>query len=124
MGETLATASAKAGMGQKIARKWRQSGQLQSEPKELRNYRTRPDAFANVWLEVEKPLDRDVVIEAETIFGHLCRQHPGKFGRLLTNCVRAGGKSKCGRRSRGSREKFSFPQAARLAISRKVIPRI
>ena len=40
-GETLATASAKAGMDQKTARKWRQSSQLPSEPKEPRSYRAR-----------------------------------------------------------------------------------
>ncbi len=78
-GETLATAAAKAGMDQKTARKWRQSGQLPSEAKEPRDYRTRSDAFAEVWAEVEELLERDAAIEAKTIFDHLCKQHPGKF---------------------------------------------
>jgi hypothetical protein len=78
-GDTLATAAAKAGMDQKTASKWRQSGQLPSEAKETRSYRTRPDAFAEVWSEVEQLLERDAAIEAKTIFDHLCRQHQGKF---------------------------------------------
>lgn len=85
-GETLATAAAKAGMDQKTARKWRQSGHLPSEAQEPRGYRTRPDAFAEVWSEVEELLERDAAIEAKTILDHLCRQHPGKFqaGQLRT----------------------------------------
>ena len=85
-GETLATAAAKAGMDPKTAQKWRQSGQLPSEAKEPRDYRTRPDAFADVWSEVEELLERDAAIEAKTILDHLCRQHPGKFqeGQLRT----------------------------------------
>jgi hypothetical protein len=85
-GETLAIASTKAGMDQKTARKWRRCGQLPSEAKEPRSYRTRPDAFAEVWSEVEELLERDTAIEAKTIFDHLCKQRPGKFrdGQLRT----------------------------------------
>src|SRR5262249_56178281 len=85
-GDALATAAAKAGMDQKTASKWRQSGQLPSEVKEPRDYRTRPDGFAEVWSEVEELLERDAAIEAKTIFDHLCKQHPGNFqdGQLRT----------------------------------------
>lgn len=107
-GETLATAAAKAGMDQKTARKWRQSGQLPSEAKEPRGYRTRPDDFAEVWSEVEELLERDAAIEAKTIFDHLCRQHPGKFqeGQLRTMQR----KVKVWRALKGQPREVFFPQ--------------
>jgi ribosomal protein S21 len=107
-GDTLATAAAKAGMDQKTASKWRQSGQLPSEVKEPRDYRTRPDGFAEVWLEVEELLERDAAIEAKTIFDHLCRQHPGKFqeGQLRTMQR----KVKVWRALRGQPREVFFPQ--------------
>jgi ribosomal protein S21 len=107
-GETLATAAAKAGMDPKTAQKWRQSGQLPSEAKEPRDYRTRPDAFAEVWSEVEELLERDAAIEAKTIFGHLCKQHPGKFqeGQLRTMQR----KVKVWRALKGSPREVFFPQ--------------
>jgi ribosomal protein S21 len=107
-GETLATAADKAGMDQKTARKWRQSGQLPSEVTEPRDYRTRPDAFAEVWSEVEELLERDAAIEAKTIFDHLCKQHPGKFqeGQLRTMQR----KVKVWRALKGQPREVFFPQ--------------
>jgi hypothetical protein len=85
-GDTLATAAAKAGMDQKTARKWRRGGQPPSQTKEPRGYRTRTDAFAEVWSEIEQLLEGEAALEAKTIFDHLCRQHPEKFqqGQLRT----------------------------------------
>jgi ribosomal protein S21 len=107
-GDTLATAAAKAGMDQKTASKWRQSGQLPSDVKEPRDYRTRPDGFAEVWSEVEELLERDAAIEAKTIFDHLCKQHPGKFqeGQLRTMQR----KVKVWRALRGQPREVFFPQ--------------
>lgn len=107
-GETLATAAAKAGMDQKTASKWRQSGQLPSDAKEPRGYRTRPDVFADVWSEVEELLERDAEIEAKTIFDHLCRQHAGKFqdGQLRT----LQRKVKVWRALKGQPREVFFPQ--------------
>lgn len=107
-GDTLATAAAKGGMDQKTASKWRQSGQLPSEVKEPRDYRTRPDGFAEVWSEVEELLERDAAIEAKTIFDHLCKQHPGKFqeGQLRTMQR----KVKVWRALRGQPREVFFPQ--------------
>lgn len=107
-GDTLATAAAKAGMDQKTASKWRQSGQFPSEVKEPRDYRTRPDGFAEVWSEVEELLERDAAIEAKTIFDHLCKQHPGKFqeGQLRTMQR----KVKVWRALRGQPREVFFPQ--------------
>src|SRR5262245_5954064 len=77
--ETLATAAAKAGMDEKTARKWSRIGRQQSEVKKTRTYRTRSDAFAEAWPEIEQLLELDASIEAKTIFDHLCRQSPEKY---------------------------------------------
>jgi ribosomal protein S21 len=107
-GETLAIASAKAGMDPKTARKWRQCGQLPSEAKEPRGYRTRPDGFAEVWSEVEELLERDAAIEAKTILDHLRRQYPEKFqeGQLRT----LQRKVKVWRALKGRPQEVFFPQ--------------
>lgn len=107
-GDTLATAAAKAGMDQKTASKWRQSGQLPSEVKEPRDYRTRPDGFAEVWSEVEELLERDAAIEAKTIFDHLCKQHPGKFQEGQLRTIQR--KVKVWRALRGQPREVFFPQ--------------
>ncbi len=52
-GLPLSTAAAKAGMDEKTARKYRSAGLLPSELKKPRDWRTRPDAFAEVWPEME-----------------------------------------------------------------------
>lgn len=77
--QTLATAAAKAGMDEKTARKYRNSGMLPSQTKPERTWRTRKDAFEDVWPGVQEILERDESIEAKTVFDYLCRQHPGRF---------------------------------------------
>jgi hypothetical protein len=58
----LESASSKAGMDAKTARKYRQLGRLPSElPLAVRG-RTRPDPFVNVWDEVQKLLREKVQI--------------------------------------------------------------
>jgi hypothetical protein len=77
--QTLATAAAKAGMDEKTARKYRDRGKLPSQIKPERTWRTRKDAFEEVWPGVLEILERDAAIEAKTVFDYLCRQHPGRF---------------------------------------------
>jgi hypothetical protein len=77
--QTLATAAAKAGMDEKTARKYRDRGKLPSQIKPERTWRTRKDAFGDVWPGVVEILERDAAIEAKTVFDFLCRQHPGRF---------------------------------------------
>ena len=107
-GDMLATAAAKAGLDQKTASKWSQSGQFPSEAKEPWSYRTRLDAFAEDWPEIEQLLERDAAIEAKTIFDHLCRQHQGKFqeGQLRT----LQRKVKVWRALKGQPREVFFPQ--------------
>ena len=86
---SLAHAAAKAGMDLKTARKYRQSSSLPSrfaEQAPARTWRTRTDAFVDVWNEVEELLESGSGWEAKTLFEELQRRYPGRFsdGQLRT----------------------------------------
>jgi hypothetical protein len=76
---SLAAAAAKAGMSEKTARKYRRLGRPPSQLTSPRTYRTRVDAFADVWPEVEALLVSDESLQALTIFDHLCRCYPDRY---------------------------------------------
>lgn len=78
--------AAKAGMGEKAARKYLRTGRLPSQLKAPRHWRTRPDPFAEVWPEVEGLLKGAPELQAVTLFRELQRRHPGRFqdGQLRT----------------------------------------
>jgi transposase len=76
---SLATAAAKAGMDEQTARKYRDLGKLPSQMKLERTWKTRKDAFEEVWPEILEILGRDESVEAKTIFDYLDRQKPGRF---------------------------------------------
>jgi len=63
----LATAAAKAGMSERTARKWRDSGQLPSESRAAHDWRTREDPFAALWPEVEALLAADPGLQAKAV---------------------------------------------------------
>ncbi len=73
------TAAAKAGMSENTARKYLRAGKLPSEMKTERTYRTRPDAFAEVWGEILPYLEENPGLEVKAVFEHLQRRHPGQF---------------------------------------------
>lgn len=79
-------AAAKAGMDPKTARKYLRSNMLPSEGKPDRTWRTRADAFAEVWDEIREQIATNPGLEAKTIFEALQRQCPGRFadGQLRT----------------------------------------
>jgi ribosomal protein S21 len=83
---TLATAAAKAGMDEKTARKYRDLEKLPSQTKRQRTWRTRKDAFEEVWPEILEILERDEAVEAKTVFEYLSRKHPERYqeGELRT----------------------------------------
>lgn len=85
-GEQCGMAAAKAGMDEKTARKYRRVGQLPSELRTVRTWRTREDAFAEVWPEIRDRLKLESGLEAKTIFEDLQRRFPGRFadGQLRT----------------------------------------
>jgi hypothetical protein len=79
-------AAAKAGMDTKTARKYLRSGQLPSEARIDRNWRTRPDPFSEVWEEIRGLVDANPGLEAKTIFESLQHRYPGRYseGQLRT----------------------------------------
>jgi hypothetical protein len=82
----LVTAAAKAGMGEKAARKYLRSGLLPSQMNMPRDWRTREDPFIEVWPEAEALITEEPNLEALTVFQELQRRYPGKFqdGQLRT----------------------------------------
>ena len=87
-GKTLEVASARSGMDEKTARKYRDTGKMPSDIKaeRTREWRTRDDPFDEVWDEVLPFLENNEGLEAKTLFEHLQRQNPGIFsdGQLRT----------------------------------------
>ncbi|MGD9486674.1 MAG: IS21 family transposase [Calditrichaceae bacterium] len=84
--KTVAVAAAKAGMDEKTARKYLRLGKLPCDVKTEHGWRTREDAFADVWPEIKEKLETNSGLEAKTIFDYLQRSYPGKFcdGQLRT----------------------------------------
>ena len=86
-GKTQEQAAVKANIGsRKTVRKYERSGKLPSEMKQPRSYRTRADAFAEDWEEVEQMLTEAPELEAKTVFEWLQEQKPEKYqeGQLRT----------------------------------------
>jgi len=80
-------AALRVGMDAKTARKYRRLGKLPSEVVSMdRNWRTRPDPFAEVWPEIEAKLQVNAGLEAKTLFADLQRRFPRRFsdGQLRT----------------------------------------
>jgi hypothetical protein len=84
--KTLAVAAAKAGMDEKTARRYRDLGMLPSESQRRHDWRTRPDAFEEVWEQIRAQVSDAPGLEAKTLFEALQREHPGRFadGQLRT----------------------------------------
>jgi hypothetical protein len=80
-------AALRVGMDAKTARKYRRLGKLPSEVKPMdRDWRTHPDAFAEVWPDLEPLLHSNPGLLAKTLFADLQRRFPGRFaqGQLRT----------------------------------------
>jgi hypothetical protein len=80
-------AAAKAGMDPKSARKYRLLARLPSEVLLMdRDWRTRPDPFAEVWPQLEELLRLNPGLLAKTLFADVQRRFPGRFpdGQLRT----------------------------------------
>ena len=84
-----ATAGAKAGMSERTARKYAHAGRLPSQSKVPHTWRTRPDPFAEVWLEVEALLQQDIGLQAKTIWTELTSAIQAALA--LGNCARCNG---------------------------------
>ena len=78
-GKTIDQAAARAGMSVPTARKYLRAGQLPSQLKHPRAYRTRADPFAADWAWIQAQLERDSALQAQTLFALLCEQHPERY---------------------------------------------
>ncbi len=86
-GKTQQQAAVKVNLrSRKTVQKYEQLGQLPSEMKDARGYRTRPDPFEKDWAEVEAKLAVAPELEAKTIFEWLCERDGAQYteGQLRT----------------------------------------
>ena len=79
-------AASKAGMDIKTARKYQAAARLPSELRGERDWRTRPDPFAEVWEQIREQIKASPGLEAKTLFEALQREQPERFseGQLRT----------------------------------------
>src|SRR6476469_5734728 len=80
-GKTQAAAAAASSMSVRTAREW-DAGPVPTATKQRRDWRTRPDPFAAVWVtDVEPLLRRDVkgVLEAKVVLEVLRQRYPDQF---------------------------------------------
>lgn len=78
-GRTQEQAAARAGMSERTVRKYEHLDKLPGELRQPRDYRTRPNPFADDWAWVAAQLGRDPALQATTLFALLCEQHPGCY---------------------------------------------
>jgi len=79
-GRTQEQAAAKANLrSRKTVAKYEQLGQLPSQLKQPREYRTRPDAFAEDWPQLEQMLRDAPQLEAKALFEWLLEQKPEQY---------------------------------------------
>jgi hypothetical protein len=86
-GKTQEQAAVKANLrSRKTVRKYEQLGQLPSELKTPRGYRTRSDPFEEDWPDLEKMLKAAPELEAKTLFDWLCEEKGREYqeGQLRT----------------------------------------
>jgi hypothetical protein len=78
-GRTQVQAAARAGMSERTARTYERLGQLPSERRGPRPYRTRENPFAEDWPWVVEELTRDPALQAKTLFALLRERRPGHY---------------------------------------------
>ncbi len=78
-GRTQEQAANRSGMSVRTARTYERLGQLPSQLKQPRRYRTRPDPFEADWPWVVKQLERDDALQATTLFALLRTLSPGRY---------------------------------------------
>jgi transcriptional regulator with XRE-family HTH domain len=78
-GRTQEQAAARAGMSERTVRKYEQINKLPGELGQPRDYRTRPNPFADDWAWIAAQLGRDPALQATTLFALLCEQQAGRY---------------------------------------------
>ena len=107
----MSCAAAKADLDEKTARRYRGLGRMPSEARVDHVWRTREDAFVDVWEEVKKNLEVNEGLEAKTLFEDLQRRYPSRFadGQIRTLQRRV----KAWRALEGPPKEVFFPQVHR-----------
>jgi hypothetical protein len=82
-GKTQQQAAVKVNLHHKTVQKYEQLGQLPSELKEARRYRTRPDPFEKDWAEVEAKLAVAPELEAKAVFQGTLQKLPPRNGGVF-----------------------------------------
>ncbi len=78
-GRTQEQAAARAGMSVRTARTYERRGQVPSQLKPPRQYRTRPNPFGADWPGIVEQLERDPALQGTTVFGLLATLYPGRY---------------------------------------------
>jgi hypothetical protein len=78
-GATQQVAAARAGISERTARRYEQTGKLPSERKRPHTWRTRPNPFEEDWSWVVAELKRDPALQGTTLFALLCERHPERY---------------------------------------------
>jgi hypothetical protein len=82
----VGTAALRAGMHRNTASKYLKAGKLPSTMRRPRDWRTRPDPFAQDWAEIAARLEDAPDLEAKALFEDLVERRPGRYeeGQLRT----------------------------------------
>src|SRR5216684_5308445 len=78
-GMTQRVAAARAGIGERTARKYERGAALPSQLKRSHDWRTRPNPFEEDWQWVVSHLERDPALQGSTLFALLCERHPDRY---------------------------------------------
>ncbi len=76
---TQRVAAARAGIGERTARKYERAAALPSQLKRPHDWKTRSDPFEEDWPWVVSELERDPALQGSTLFALLCERHPGRY---------------------------------------------
>lgn len=75
----IGRASMVSGMDRKTGRKYVKSGQLPSQTRKERDYKTREDPFERDWTLVRSKLKEAPALEGQALFEWLMEQNPGRY---------------------------------------------
>src|SRR5437879_11784746 len=78
-GMTQRVAAARAGIGERTARKYERGAALPSQLKRSHDWRTRPNPVERDWQGVGSHLERDPALQGSTLFALLCERHPDRY---------------------------------------------
>jgi hypothetical protein len=78
-GKPLYLSAQRADICENTARKYVRNQRFPSDLKQPHTWRTRPDAFSEVWPRIEVILSEEPQFEAKSAFEWLQREYPGKF---------------------------------------------